>query len=198
MSATGPVETEIKLAVPDVESAIRRIESLGFVRHKPRVFEANSVFDTPAGDLRSAGQLLRLRLAGDRVVLTWKGPEISGGVHKSRPETEVDVSSFDQCELLLRSLGYQLVFRYDKYRTEYSDPANGGIATVDDTPIGAFAELEGEASWIDATATAMGFTPADYITKSYGRLYQEYCGKHLITPGFMLFSATGENLTQEK
>jgi adenylate cyclase class 2 len=42
---------------------------------------------------------------------------------------------------------------------------------VDETPIGNYAELEGPAEWIDRAATRLGVDPAQYITLSYGRLF---------------------------
>ena len=43
----GTQETEIKLAVKDARSARRLLREAGFVVSRPRVFEANTVFDTP-------------------------------------------------------------------------------------------------------------------------------------------------------
>ena len=49
----GTQETEIKLAVKDARSARRLLREAGFVVSKPRVFEANTVFDTPELSLRT-------------------------------------------------------------------------------------------------------------------------------------------------
>ena len=46
---------------------------------------------------------------------------------------------------------------------------------MDETPIGVYLELEGEGAWIDKVALQMGFSPAEYILKSYGTLYREHC-----------------------
>jgi adenylate cyclase class 2 len=58
---------------------------------------------------------------------------------------------------------------------------------LDQTPIGDFLELEGAAQWIDRTARTLGFSPADYITVSYGRLYLEYCEAKGVDPRNMVF-----------
>jgi hypothetical protein len=42
---------------------------------------------------------------------------------------------------------------------------------VDETPIGAFLEIEGEVEAIHAAAAALGFGPADYIRDSYAALF---------------------------
>ena len=50
----GTQETEIKLAVKDARSARRLLREAGFVVSRPRVFEANTVFDTPELSLRAS------------------------------------------------------------------------------------------------------------------------------------------------
>lgn len=165
------METEIKLRVGSAEVARHLLESHGFLVLHERVFEANSIYDLPDGTLRARGHLLRLRQAGHVSTLTWKGAEIVG-VHKSRPETEVGVTEFEKCDQLIRDLGYLLVFRYDKFRTEFRRPGDLGLVTLDETPVGVFFELEGAAEWIDLTAATLGFTRDQYLTESYGTLYR--------------------------
>jgi adenylate cyclase class 2 len=183
--AAGPVETEIKLRVTDVEGISRLLDSLGYKVKKPRIFEANAVYDRN-GEVRAAGSLLRLRLAGDRAVLTFKGPG-NAGRHKSRPETEIVVSDFDSCASILMQLGYTVSFRYEKYRTEHGAEGEPGVITVDETPIGAFLELEGPSDWIDATAARLGYTESDYVTASYAGLYLSFCREKGIEPSHMTF-----------
>ena len=77
-------ETEIKLlGWRDAASARRRLVAAGFRLLKRRVFEQNTVFDTPGLKLRKAASLLRVRRAGKSATLTYKGPPIPGP-HKSR------------------------------------------------------------------------------------------------------------------
>ena len=83
----GSHETEIKLAVPDVQSARRMLRRAGFRVTRPRVFEANTVFDTATLTLRKSARLLRVRTAGTVATLTFKGKPV-GGRHKSREELE--------------------------------------------------------------------------------------------------------------
>ena len=54
---------------------------------KPRLFEANTVFDDADGGLRARGCLLRLREVGDRAIVTFKG-QAERSRHKSREELE--------------------------------------------------------------------------------------------------------------
>jgi adenylate cyclase, class 2 len=164
----------------------RRLAQLGFRIAKRRVLEINIVFDTRDGVLRRGRKLLRLRQAGSRQTITFKGPP-SGGRHKSREEIESDLNDGAVLRLILERLGFAPVFRYEKYRTEYAKPRQSGSVTLDETPIGDFVELEGSPRWIDRTARALGWSPADYITASYGALYLARCRAKGVRPGNMVF-----------
>ena len=76
---------------------------------------------------------------------------------------------------------------YEKYRTEFVEQEPGGIVTLDETPIGIYAELEGTEKWIDFTARILGIADKDYITSSYGALYLQWCEREGLEPGHMRF-----------
>jgi adenylate cyclase, class 2 len=183
----GTEETEIKLAVPDRNVARRLLLGAGFEVVRPRVFEANTVFDTTSRSLRKSARLLRVRTAGRLVTITYKGPPTVRR-HKSREELEVTASDARTFATMLERLGFHATFRYEKYRTEFRQPRRAGTAVLDETPIGVFLELEGTAHWIDRTARLLGFAETDYITASYGRLYLEWCRKKKRKPGDMVFA----------
>lgn len=180
-------EVEIKLRLDDLEAARRLLRRAGFRVRRRRVFESNLVFDTPELALRRAGKLLRLRVAGGRKLLTYKGPA-QPGRHKRREEIELDVSDPQALALIFERLGLRAVFRYEKYRTELARPGEPGLITLDETPIGNFLELEGPPEWIDSTARELGFTAADYITASYGRLFADYAARQAGAPSDMVFA----------
>ena len=180
-------ETEIKLRWPASFSTMRRaLRTLGFHVSHRRVHEMNVVFDTPETLLRKQGKLLRLRQVGERTILTYKGPP-QPGRHKKREELESGIENFRLLEKIFARLGYQPSFRYEKFRTEYEQEGGRGVVTLDETPIGNFLEIEGAASWIDRIAKGLGFSRRDYITKSYGSLYLDYCSAKGIRPTHMLF-----------
>jgi adenylate cyclase class 2 len=184
--AQGSHETEIKLAVADPKTARRLLLAAGFRVSRPRVFEANTVFDTPELSHRQAATLLRLREAGGTGTMTYKGPPETGR-HKSREELEVEVSDTAALAAILSRIGFQPKWRYEKYRTEFRQPRRAGVAMLDETPIGVFLELEGTAPWIDRTARRLGFRETGYITGSYGSLYREWCGRRGRKAGDMVF-----------
>src|ERR1041385_5460668 len=102
----GGHETEIKLSVATVSSAKRLLSGAGFRVHKRRVFEDNTVFDTPRLTLRKQSLLLRLREAGGEAILTFKGKPIPSK-HKSREELEVEVSDAGRMREIVNRLGFR-------------------------------------------------------------------------------------------
>jgi adenylate cyclase class 2 len=187
MSSAGGRETEIKLAVADAAAGRATLRRAGFRVSRRKVFETNTVFDWPQRTLRAAGALLRVRRAGRVATLTYKGPPEEGSKHKSREEIEVQVPDAGAIAAIVERLGFEPVFRYEKYRTEYRQPAGGGMAMLDETPIGVYLELEGAARWIDRTARQLGFAEGQYITASYAALYFSARLRAGPTPGHMTF-----------
>lgn len=173
MAASGR-ESEIKLCVESAAEARRRIEAAGFEVFRPRVFEANVLLDTPSGSLVAGGETLRVRERGGETILTYKGP-VERDRHKSREEIETSAGEAPALLAILARLGFAPNYRYEKFRTEYARPGEPGIATVDETPIGVFIELEGEGDWIDRTAARLGFSESDYVNDSYTAIFRRYC-----------------------
>ncbi|MGI8672431.1 MAG: class IV adenylate cyclase [Luteitalea sp.] len=179
------VEREIKLEFTSVEAARAAVGALGLQALRPRRLQDDALYDQPGGSLQQRGVTLRLRLDGDDGVLTWKGP-LQPGPMKTRPEIESTIGDPDALRRILEALGYGVVFRYQKYRQEYGEPSC--IVAIDETPVGVFVEIEGEASRISATAARLGCTAADYLTVSYAGLHQERgrsrgLGPHMLFPG---------------
>lgn len=179
------IEREIKLALASAARGRALLRRHGFRLIHPRAFEVNLVFDREPDRLRAQGKLLRLRRYGRQCVLTYKGAPLPGR-HKTREEIEFACGDFGAAQALLDRLGYRMIFRYEKYRSEFTD--GRGAAMLDDTPIGAFLELEGAAAWIDGAARRLGYGPEEYITASYGGLYLSYCGERGVVPGHMTFA----------
>lgn len=184
---TGSVETEVKIAVAGAQAIRDLLATHRFRETVSRRFEANTLYDTAEYRLRQASMLLRLREVGGECIITWKGPG-TAGPHKSRPEIETSAGSAEKLGRILESIGFRPIFRYEKFRTEFkTSPDAPGVVTLDETPIGNFLELEGPGDWIDTTAKTVGFTPADYILESYGRLYIADCQRRGVEPGNMVF-----------
>jgi len=194
MSTAHGIETEVKIRLSDRSAAKLRLENAKFAIAVPRRFESNTLYDTADMKLKRAQMLLRLRQVGGESLITWKGPSIPGP-HKIRPELETTVGSHETLDKILRALGYEPSFRYEKYRTEYKQQSeygstsDEGVVTLDETPIGDFFEIEGTPEWIDRTATLLGFERGSYVLASYGRLYLDHCAANGLEPSNMVFSA---------
>lgn len=161
-------EVEIKFLVADLKALTRRLRAAGFRITERRAHEGNTLYDLPGQVLRKRGELLRLRRYGKDWLLTHKGRGTAGR-HKSRAETETPVADGERMDAILRALGLEPTFRYEKFRTGWSD--GQGHVLVDETPIGNVAEIEGPPAWIDRTARKLGVSRRDYITDSYVGLF---------------------------
>src|SRR5215469_4494737 len=169
------IETEIKFRVADVAEVGQRLRDAGFREQTPRAFESNVLYDTPDRQLRARTEILRIRSYAGRWTLTHKRlPDRGPGedAHKHRVETETEVSDGKALAEVFRSIGLVPAFRYEKWRSEWSD--GEGHFVVDETPIGIFAELEGLPEWIDQTAARLEIADHEKMTLSYGRLFEQW------------------------
>ena len=185
----------MKLRVADEARLSRQLARLKAKLVRERVHEMNTLYDTPEGNLARRGEMLRLRVerpapranrAGKAEISSWltfkgpaKGQEAKqAGRYKIREEHEARISKPEEMSRILEALGLRPWFRYEKFRTSFTLPGMSGLKLeVDETPIGVFVELEGERGRIDRAAGLLGFEGSDYISKSYGALFMEACGK---------------------
>lgn len=199
-----PLEIEIKLRVDDVPALLRRLKRIG-AASRGRVFEQNTLYDTPDSAFRRSGCLLRTRAetpaaahglaAGPRgAVLTFKEPPTpnsqkrSGGRrsrYKERLERELPISHPTAWPKMLRWLGLRPTFRYEKYRSTFR---LGSLhLDLDETPVGVFLELEGAPQAIDRAARALGYELRDYVRGTYWDIYAAECRRQGRIPKNMLF-----------
>lgn len=163
-------EVEIKFRVENADNLTAGLEIEGFELITPRTHEMNTLYEQPGGELRKRGALLRLREYGPKWILTYKdktGPQSDR--HKSRREIETVVENGQAMTQMLEALGYSPSFRYEKFRSEWSDST--GHVVVDETPIGTFGEIEGPPEWIDATARRLNISTEQYLKESYAELF---------------------------
>jgi adenylate cyclase class 2 len=185
---SSAIETEVKIPLQTDRGIHDKLQALGFAVSVPRVFEANTLYDSN-GQLRQRQHLLRLREAGSKYVLTFKG-DATPGPHKQREEIETTLGSAEKAAKIFERLGYSRSFRYEKFRTEFTKANEpDGVVTLDETPIGWFLEIEGPPEWIDRTARSLGFSQTDYVLDSYGKLYLADCQRRGVEPADMVFSS---------
>ena len=188
-------EIEIKFRVSDLRALSRKLRTAGFRLVTPRTHEMNTLYDLPGAILRQRKELLRIRKYGSVWTLTHKCKGRIGR-HSSRQELETVVTDGKKMDLILRALGYEPSFRYEKFRAAWVDqktPDGKGEVVVDETPIGIFCEIEGTPRWIDATAKKLGVTSADYITKNYATLFSDWKRQTKSPAEEMTFKAVGKS-----
>ena len=188
-------ETEIKLPIDDLDQTIKEVKKLEATIHTDRHLEDNFLFDRKEGFLAKERMLLRLRImaspeppfAERKAILTFKGvPEVSDGI-KKREEIECEIQESNHLNQILLKLGFDVTFRYQKYRTVYRLENAGLDICIDETPIGNYLELEGEILRIHEFATKLGYNRDDYITQSYATLYYRWCQKTGSKEPYMVF-----------
>jgi adenylate cyclase class 2 len=173
------IETEIKFRVANVDGLVLKLRQAGFRLQTPRTFESNVLYDSADRQMRTRTEILRIRSYGGRWTVTHKRlPDVGPGedAHKHRVETETEVADGDVLAQIFLSLGLVAAFRYEKFRSEWTD--DEGHCVIDETPIGNFAELEGTAEWIDRTAARIAVDRSAYLTLSYGRLFELWRAEH--------------------
>src|SRR6266852_1050173 len=161
-------EVEIKFRVQDLRARTRELRAAKFRLVTPRTYEMNTLYDLPGYKLRKRGALLRLREYGKEWLFTYKAKGAAGR-HKSREETETKVADGEKMERILKALGFEPVFRYEKFRAEWTD--GKWHVVIDETTIGNFGVIEGPPRWIDHTAKLLGIERRHYITQSYSELF---------------------------
>jgi len=179
-----PNEVEIKFVIHHLEEIRENLQRVGFKEDTPRTHEMNTLYDHHE-ELRSRGEILRIRKYGDRWTVTHKSKG-ENARHKTRRETETKVQDGEALDQIFRALGYVPVFRYEKFRSEWTDGV--GHVVLDETPIGTIGEIEGPPDWIDHIAAQLGVQECDYINKSYGELFLEWKRKENSGAGNMTFA----------
>jgi adenylate cyclase class 2 len=192
-------EIEMKLPVSDVSSLILKLRRLNAIAFG-RVFEKNTLYDTPDADLRRTGRLLRIRVEtparssfsapGVRsAMVTSKAPPAvqtsAKPRYKEKLERQLIIPGPKRWSRILSSLGFRAGFRYEKFRTAFRLPDIH--LDLDETPAGTFLELEGEPKAMDRVARALGYSPGDYLQCTYWDIYVSDCRRRGVSPTNMVF-----------
>jgi len=132
-------EREIKLYVQNLPALAEKLRICGADIVNERVLERNLRLDTPKHSLEGQGRLLRLR-KDNRARVTYKdNAQFEGGV-VTRTELEIEVDDHEMALRLFEALGFGVVARYEKYRSEYR--LGDVLVMLDELPFGDFVEVE--------------------------------------------------------
>jgi adenylate cyclase class 2 len=179
------LEQEMKIPVLSLPAIRRRLVERGGRLLHPVALEDNWVLDDARRSLSTAGRLLRMRRFGGSATLTLKGEASFSGQVKSRVEVETEVSDAAETLAILAGLGFAPVRRYQKRRESFS--LDRVIVALDQTPMGAFVELEGQAEHLAAAALALELDPHTAVLGTYLDLWTAYRTGHPDAPEDMVF-----------
>lgn len=162
-------EIEIKLPVQDLAAVREKLRAHGARQLTEPHSESNDLYDQADGSVAKSGRVLRLRRTEHGATLTYKGPARFEDGTKTREERETAVSDPNEMESILAALGFHRRFRYEKRREEWS--LDDCVIALDETPIGTFAEVEGDPAAIRRVLQHLGLDPAESLPYSYTELY---------------------------
>lgn len=163
-------EIEVKLYVPDLDAVRARLDAAGATLTAPRIYERNIRYDDSAHTITRQGIVLRLR-QDTRARLTFKsdGKLLDNGL-LSRFEAEVTISDFEAMDTILRHLGFETAFIYEKYRTTYA--LDDAEVVLDEMPFGNFVEIEGDEASIVRALDRLGLGDATRYDAGYALLFE--------------------------
>ncbi len=160
------MEYEVKYHLPHLAGIRKKMLSRGGWLLSPRLLERNLRFDTPEGSLAAQQAILRLRQAR-RATLTYKRAD---GQFEARHEIEVEVNDLAAAASLLKSLGFVVTSRYEKYREVFA--MEDVQVMLDELPYGCFVEIEGPSlESVRRASQALGFDWEERIQMTYLDLF---------------------------
>lgn len=182
MNTRASEERELKFATDNLARLRERLPELEAERLRESGLEENRLLDRN-NELKKAGCLLRVRTDRHGARLTFKGPPRFEGEVKVRTEHETRIEDPEALIRVFESLGFEVVRRYQKKREEWR--LGGVIVALDHTPIGDFAEFEGEGA--ERVARRCGFEASRAERRNYLELYEDYLREHPDSSPDMIF-----------
>jgi adenylate cyclase class 2 len=180
-------EIEVKFLIEDLVAMRQCLVALGATLSTPRTYEENLLFDTPDGQFRRQGRVLRLR-RDQRNRITYKEPPTHHEADfKIMQEYEVEVSDFGQAYAILTKLGFAVALRFEKYRETFA--YQGAEIVLDEVPFGAFMEIEGPQEAIRAIVTALGLDFHARLVSSYVDIFDTVCTTYKLPVTDITFEA---------
>jgi adenylate cyclase class 2 len=172
-------EIKLRLAPADVDALYARLATLAaspLGTHR----QIDTYFAHPTRDLAATDEALRLRLDGERLLITYKGPKLDPP-RKTREEIEFPLgTNLETATRLLERLGFRAVATVEKERTDFV--LEGGMLVSIDrvAELGSFCELEVAADAVrsgrevlEAGMQRLGLAAHRLIAESYLELLLE-------------------------
>mgnify|MGYP001767350762 CR=1 FL=1 len=134
------LEIEIKVRVSNIEEIKANIMKIGG-RHSETVTEEDMYYNAPHRDFGITDEALRVRSAGGKTILTYKGPKNTLKGSKIREEHNIHLDDAKTFDTILKNLGFREVARVRKLR-EYYTYQDFSIALDNVEELGEFVEIE--------------------------------------------------------
>ncbi len=153
------LEIELKARVDDIGAVRERLHGMHAV-FESAVMERDLYLNSPSRDFGETDEALRLREAGGKYTLTYKGSRKPGSFLKAREEIICGVESGETMTKILIALGFRPVAEVRKWREYYR--VRDATVTLDRVEgLGEFVEIE-----LDPSAEA----PSSYLVELAGAL----------------------------
>lgn len=165
------IEIEVKLRVSSLKETRQKLLEMGCRVDRDWYRELNALYDFADGRLTRSQQALRLRQAGRKAFLTFKGQPLKSRSFKVRQEYESEIKNFRHFKKILQKLGLRPVFEYRKKRMLLRK--DRVKICLDETEVGNFIELEGKRSDIVKLAARLGYSRKDFIKLDYVQMIKE-------------------------
>lgn len=170
------LEVELKVRVDDLDAVREKLRGANAVFENALV-ERDLYLNSPTHDFGKTDEALRLREAGGKYALTYKGSRKQGHALKAREEITCGVESCEAMMQILLALGFRPVAVVKKKR-EYYRLGNATVTldTVED--LGKFVEIELDPSARDDPSLILGIAESlgitgESITDSYLELLEK-------------------------
>lgn len=134
------LEIEIKVRVFDIDGIKQHILDAGG-HHSETLREEDIYYNAPHRDFGTTDEALRVRKAGGKNIVTYKGPKNTLMGSKIREEHNLGVESAEEFDTIVTSLGFRSVAKVVKKR-EYYTLQDFSIALDDVEDLGQFIEIE--------------------------------------------------------
>jgi adenylate cyclase, class 2 len=128
-----------------------------------RDFEENIIYSNEL--LRSSAAVIRLRLVGDRALLTYKRSIENHFNVKERVEHETAVADAGALKAILSELEMKPVLVYEKYRDTWM--FRSVEVVLDELPFGYFMEIEGSVTGIAEAEILLGIEHLESVHETY-------------------------------
>lgn len=180
-----PTEIEAKIKVDHLENFTKKLKTLG-AQQRRDVLQRDSFFDRPDRSLKLADCGLRIRREKYRdtikIILCFKGPKAKNSPYKKRQEIEFEVSDQIRAHQLLQALGFQLMFTFEKKRSEWL--LENCLVCLDELAVlGKFIEVEGpDESAIRKVLTSLELTDAQTMRRGYASMLYQHADENKIPP----------------